>query len=327
MRTICTLSVRNFIYGHRRVGTWRIGCFSFALALLLGITADWCLTARACACATALLVSDELDPPPTLTSVLVEVCDDDSCAARFLAGFGLPIDPQSSAALVTAGVVRGGGFEPNVFAGGVATGLTAYIRIHASELLTRDETDAVLGNGVMVVVTHELRIVGLTVACNDQKKPALGLVVSASIRSSAAGSEGGSAVSTIVLLGEAVSALNAADHSDESSGNGGIFCSPACLCECNAAATAQEAVNYLAFKSCIFGVLAAQALTNLSCLAICAPALPGGGVFYLPCLKFCVGRVNAGFVKEYLACVVLLEAARTVTFAVHQECRLQCGGA
>ena len=97
MRTICTLSVRNFIYGHRRVGTWRIGCFSFALALLLGITADWCLTARACACATALLVSDELDPPPTLTSVLVEVCDDDSCAARFLAGFGLPIDPQSSA--------------------------------------------------------------------------------------------------------------------------------------------------------------------------------------------------------------------------------------
>ncbi len=197
MRTICTLSVRNFIYGHRRVGTWRIGCFSFALALLLGITADWCLTARACACATALLVSDELDPPPTLTSVLVEVCDDDSCAARFLAGFGLPIDPQSSAALVTAGVVQRG------------------------------------GNGA----------------------------------------------------------------------------------------------RSLAFKSCIFGVLAAQALTNLSCLAICAPALPGGGVFYLPCLKFCVGRVNAGFVKEYLACVVLLEAARTVTFAVHQECRLQCGGA
>jgi hypothetical protein len=197
MRTICTLFVRNFIYGHRRVGTWRIGCFSFALALLLGITADWCLTARACACATALLVSDELDPPPTLTSVLVEVCDDDSCAARFLAGFGLPIDPQSSAALVTAGVVQRG------------------------------------GNGA----------------------------------------------------------------------------------------------RSLAFKSCIFGVLAAQALTNLSCLAICAPALPGGGVFYLPCLKFCVGRVNAGFVKEYLACVVLLEAARTVTFAVHQECRLQCGGA
>ena len=197
MRTICTLSVRNFIYGHRRVGTWRIGCFSFALALLLGITADWCLAARACACATALLVSDELDPPPTLTSVLVEVCDDDSCAARFLAGFGLPIDPQSSAALVTAGVVQRG------------------------------------GNGA----------------------------------------------------------------------------------------------RSLAFKSCIFGVLAAQALTNLSCLAICAPALPGGGVFYLPCLKFCVGRVNAGFVKEYLACVVLLEAARTVTFAVHQECRLQCGGA
>ena len=197
MRTICTLFVRNFIYGHRRVGTWRIGCFSFALALLLGITADWCLTARACACATALLVSDELDPPPTLTSVLVEVCDDDSCAARFLAGFGLPIDPQSSAALVTAGVVQRG------------------------------------GNGA----------------------------------------------------------------------------------------------RSLAFKSCIFGVLAAQALTNLSCLAICAPALPGGGVFYRPCLKFCVGRVNAGFVKEYLACVVLLEAARTVTFAVHQECRLQCGGA
>ena len=157
----------------------------------------WCLAARACACATALLVSDELDPPPTLTSVLVEVCDDDSCAARFLAGFGLPIDPQSSAALVTAGVVQRG------------------------------------GNGA----------------------------------------------------------------------------------------------RSLAFKSCIFGVLAAQALTNLSCLAICAPALPGGGVFYLPCLKFCVGRVNAGFVKEYLACVVLLEAARTVTFAVHQECRLQCGGA
>ncbi len=196
MRTIFTLSVRNFICGHRRVGTWRIGYFSFALALLLGITADWCLTPRACACATALLVSDELDPPPMLTSVLVEVCDDDSCAARFLAGFGLPIDPQSSAALVTAGVVRG-------------------------------------GNGA----------------------------------------------------------------------------------------------RSLAFKSCIFGVLAAQALTNLSCLAICAPALPGGGVFYLPCLKFCVGRVNAGFVKEYLACVVLLEAARTVTFAVHQECRLQCGGA
>lgn len=245
---------------------------------------------------------------------------------------GIPVATEQDVGFVAEGILSRG-LEFAVMSGESDSDFRVQLQLDSRLVLQTVHTTTSEGRSVTV---RTMLFSGIA-SDSDTRMGILGLAISTSVSATVSDAERSA---TIVLpLGETYHAgiasafvrqtealmresdATGAGNDDQNSDGGGIFCAPACQCECGEDYDVCKRIANGAFWVCLgLTVTAAHAIIMGTCLIGCAAA----SVAFLPCFYGCAKIVAAGALAKIKDCLIGAGVALTLCELGLSDCLNRC---